>query len=219
VQPHLIRIKKPVNIVRVLLLLLFINYATRFIIRCFFPANPTLHFAEFCLEYFRFDCLLIGSLLAILFYNQKHKLFNPGFSLTLLFSKPVQLICFAILIAYIPFRLNYPHLFNNEILAIVTAIIILNLCKAETSVISLDNKVFNYLGKISYGFYLMHKIPLFLVLFIAEKYLASYNIVAVNIFIYVFSYGLSILLAGLSYKYFESYFLKLKIKYSDIVKK
>jgi peptidoglycan/LPS O-acetylase OafA/YrhL len=218
VQPHLMRIKKPVNILRTFLCLLFLIYLIRGGIRAAFPNNLIMHNIEFGLAYFRFDCLIIGSLTALLFYNEKHKLFKTGFSLAPLYSIPVQIICFGLIIAYIPLRVGHPHIFNNEILTVLTAIGILNLCKADTCIISIDNKVMNYIGKISYGLYLLHKIPLFLILFIAEKYLYSYNSLAVNIFIYVSSYGLSILLASVSYKYFESYFLKLKMRYSKIVR-
>jgi peptidoglycan/LPS O-acetylase OafA/YrhL len=218
VQPHLMRIKKPINILRTLLFLLFLIYLTRGFIRFAFPDNLIMHNIEFGLAYFRFDCLIIGSVTALLFYNEKHKLFKAGFSMAPLYSKPVQLICFALIVLYIPLRLEHPHIFNNEVLTILTAIAILNLCKADTCIVSIDNKIMNYVGKISYGFYLLHKIPLFLVLYIAERYLSSYNPLAVNILIYIFSFGLSILLASVSYKYFESYFLKLKMRYSKIVR-
>ena len=217
-QPHLMRIKKPVNIVRTFLVLILLIYIIRGGIRYFFPGNQTMHVIEFGLAYFRFDCLLIGSLAALLFYNEKHKLFKTGFSLAPLFSKPAQFLCFGLLAVYIPLRMGHPHIFNNEALAIVAAVAILNLSKADTCVISIDNKIMNHLGKISYGFYLLHKIPLFLMLYIAERYLSGYSPLAVNFIIYFFSFGLTVMLASISYKYFESYFLRLKVRFSKIVR-
>jgi peptidoglycan/LPS O-acetylase OafA/YrhL len=76
----------------------------------------------------------------------------------------------------------------------------------------LENKHLDYLGKISYGLYMLHPIVMQLIGFfylkmalpVTENYILQ--VVGFNLAVIL----LTILLAHLSYKYFESYFLRLK---------
>lgn len=73
----------------------------------------------------------------------------------------------------------------------------------------------NYLGKISYGLYMYHIIALNLVVFIflKLKYLEIFTPEITIILINIITFALTVGIAHLSYRYFESYFLKLKINY------
>jgi peptidoglycan/LPS O-acetylase OafA/YrhL len=79
----------------------------------------------------------------------------------------------------------------------------------------IKNKTLNYLGKISYGIYMYHVIALNIVAFIFLKIQKmdilsnTMSIILMNITTLL----LTIIIAHLSYTYFESYFLKLKSKY------
>ncbi|MFZ4455590.1 MAG: acyltransferase family protein [Bacteroidales bacterium] len=70
----------------------------------------------------------------------------------------------------------------------------------------LSSKVLQYLGKISYGIYIWH----ILVLFILNKYFLTKNL----ILDFSLSIALSILVAHISFYYYERQFLKLKNKYA-----
>jgi len=79
----------------------------------------------------------------------------------------------------------------------------------------IKNKTLNYLGSISYGIYMYHAIVLNAVVFLflqLKKSIAINNVVTV-ILINVLTITLSIIVAHFSYKYFETYFLKLKNKF------
>jgi peptidoglycan/LPS O-acetylase OafA/YrhL len=162
VQPHIIRLIKKENIAWIFILLLIINYTLRYVLRNFYSDVHVLHNIEFALSYFRFDCLIIGSLMALFYYNEKYNYFNT-WATSFIFSKTMQVVCLCAFIAFITFKNKYPHVFDNEMLTVIAAIIIVNLAQQETSLISLNNKFLNYLGRISYGFYLLHKIPLFFI--------------------------------------------------------
>lgn len=84
-------------------------------------------------------------------------------------------------------------------------------CLSKKPVAILQNKTLHYLGTISYGIYMFHAITIQIVGFIILKFFPT---IENNIFI-ITSYSLgiimlSILMAHLSFKYFESYFLNLK---------
>lgn len=69
----------------------------------------------------------------------------------------------------------------------------------------LENKFFNYLGKISYGLYMYHQMAMVFVINMLIKF-GLLN----NIAIYLLSIMLTIVISGFSYKFFEEPFLKMK---------
>lgn len=83
----------------------------------------------------------------------------------------------------------------------------------------LENKLMNYLGKISYGIYVIHPILLYVGTRMAS---GVFNRVewlhntAGFMIIFVAVSGLTILIAGLSYQYFEMPFLRMKDKFSVV---
>ncbi|MFD2552430.1 acyltransferase family protein [Bizionia sediminis] len=80
----------------------------------------------------------------------------------------------------------------------------------------LQNKTMEYLGKISYGIYMYHAIIMQLVGFIYLKVISkfgfqnTFDIISINLSVI----ALTIIIAHVSYKYYESYFLNLKRKKS-----
>lgn len=118
-------------------------------------------------------------------------------------------------LAAIPFLLikeiNIPHT-QTELYAPLLGIIVLNFAANNQIKISLENKVLSYLGKISYGLYMYHEICITISITIAMALgFAS------NWLIYPLTILFTILLASLSYKYFESFFLRLKGRFSTII--
>lgn len=153
---------------------------------------------------FSIDCMAIGGLLA--FYLHKKSLI-----LKYLYSKYIQWFVLLTLVIFIGFGIKIPFL-HYEFYGVLFGILILNLASNPHSLINLENKGFNYLGKISYGLYMYH--PLGIV--IALKLLMMANLNSM-IFQYILSLSVTILLSAISYKYFEKYFVLKKIKYSKIV--
>jgi peptidoglycan/LPS O-acetylase OafA/YrhL len=99
-----------------------------------------------------------------------------------------------------------------EFFSVFFGIIILNFAANENIKISLENKYFNYLGNISYGLYMYHPIGIMMAINLAVT--IGYPS---NWLIYPASLIFTILIAGLSYKYFEAYFLKFKHKFSKVL--
>jgi len=184
-----------------------------------FPHNRLLGPLGNYLYFFRIDYLLIGSIGAVLLYNYKNGA-TPGIWLIkFLLTKYVQVIAWLLFAGHVftPYLLH--GLFaNNLVFILAVTIIVLNLCMPQTSIVRLDNRLMRYIGKVSYGIYLLHNIALVSVLYMMHKYFANLDLLTTNLIIYGLTIPLAILLAGISYRYFESYFLRLKTKYSTVVK-
>ena len=83
--------------------------------------------------------------------------------------------------------------------------------------IQIQNKSLNYLGQISYGLYMYHVIALNAVVFLFLKLQIAtiLNDGLTIVLIYMLTFTFTFIMAHLSYKYFETYFLKLKNKFRE----
>lgn len=153
---------------------------------------------------FSIDCMAIGGLF-VLWYQKKRSvlkyLYNPVLNWIIVF--------FLCAVLFSSFRLPY---LNNEFFAVLFGILILNLATNPNPILNLENKVFNYLGKISYGLYMYHIIAIV----VSIKVLAAFNIYSWGIQICC-SLGTTILISTLSYYSFERRFIQMKSRFSKIV--
>lgn len=102
--------------------------------------------------------------------------------------------------------------------ALLFTILILNVSTNEKCRLKLENPFYSYLGNISYGIYMYHTICIALVLTVLQRTgLDQGNFVLFNVLIYTFSVILTIALSALSYRYFESFFLKQKERFMIVV--
>jgi peptidoglycan/LPS O-acetylase OafA/YrhL len=158
-----------------------------------------------------FDSMAIGGLAAYLVYKRSR-------FLTLLYTPVLQVLSWIFLIVsivYKPFHVS--SLVDLEIHSCFYAIIILNVSTNSRSIVNLENGIFNYLGKISYGLYVYHMIVICLLsgLITSMDYFSD-ALILKYIMVYVVSPLITIVIASLSYKYFEQRFLMRKAKYSNI---
>ena len=153
---------------------------------------------------FSIDCMAIGGLFAILLF-QKNKLLKLIQNNILFYSTIIFTILLMLKGVYVPY-------FHYEFYSVLFGIIILNFATNDTIQISLENRLFNYLGNISYGLYMYHPIGIVLGLAISTSIGLT-----TNWLVYPLSFTLTIIIAGLSYKYFESFFLKFKDKFSIVL--
>ena len=183
---------------------LFIKIIVFGLIRTFMPWTELLEKVWHFFYITSIDCMAIGGIFALY-------LFREDKILPFLFNRAVQIITLITLCTLIGFGIKIPYI-HFEYYSVLFGIIILNLAGNPKAVISLENKVFNYLGKISYGLYMYHAIAI--IVSIKVLILLGLN----NLFLQYFcSIGITILVAGLSYKFYESYFINLKVKFSKII--
>lgn len=81
--------------------------------------------------------------------------------------------------------------------------------------VEVKSKILNHFGSISYGIYMFHAIVLNAVVFLFLKleFLQNLNGILTIILMYLLTFAGTLLIAHLSYTYFELYFLKLKNKF------
>jgi peptidoglycan/LPS O-acetylase OafA/YrhL len=162
---------------------------------------------------FNIASMAIGGFFAMLLHSKnpalKFFLNNPLFYFALGFTS--WLLYRGVYFPHITVNdLPFPYLYK-EFYSIWFGIIILNFAANNENMISLEQKPVRYLGKISYGLYIYHPIAI-----VAALQTARWLGTASNGFIYALSLLLTVLLAGLSYRYFESYFLGLKSNFTSI---
>jgi peptidoglycan/LPS O-acetylase OafA/YrhL len=147
--------------------------------------------------------MAIGGFLAMLLHS-KHRLLKY-------FNNNWVFYVSLIIVSYMLSKgINIQHLYK-ESYALFFGLLILNFAANPNIHISLETGFLKYLGKISYGLYMYHPIGIAIVLTILRSvgWLSDYVI-------YPLSLALSIGIAGFSYQYFESFFLKLKTNYTTV---
>ncbi|MHB8260748.1 MAG: acyltransferase family protein [Bacteroidia bacterium] len=155
----------------------------------------------------RFHCMLIGAIGAILYFQ------NNSLFLRIINNLISQAISWLVilLIAINKFPITF---LDNEFISVITVFLIIGQIQKTNKIINLDIPFFNFIGKISYGIYVIHPLIIFylskVMIFSDKSNTFNYMLVYFSVFL------TTIILAYLSYEFFEKRFLSLKEKYSTI---
>ena len=204
--PSLVKYLRP--FIGIVLAVIIIGYtalphALRFLLDVCGWANPlNLRFIDVFFYGTKFNLLAMGALLAWC----QHKNFK--------FLKWFYKSRFSLVLIILPFALWFsgwhPPLFADVILGLLFTMMLANV--TVNHYLAFNNKILNYLGKISYGIYMYHWV---VIMFIATT-LSAYikiNYLPWNIILYALSLSITLLLSAVSYHTLESYFLNLKKKF------
>jgi len=156
----------------------------------------------------RFDCMMVGAIGAILYFN-KNKRFIAFFT-----HRLSQLFAWLL---YISVSLNWIHIplpISHEIVAVAALSIIMGQVNGKNRIVNLEKKGFDFLGKISYGIYVIH--PVILLLLSRIFYSVQLTPLIKYPLVFVTSLICVILIAWLSYTYFEKPFLRLKNRFAIV---
>jgi peptidoglycan/LPS O-acetylase OafA/YrhL len=127
-------------------------------------------------------------------------------------SRLAQVVLFALLADFYLLSSIPWGWWGEEILQLVLySWIIVNLAANPRNVLPIDNRVFDYLGTISYGIYMYHMIAVYTVSEVFKKtswWKGSLPLFCLGYYGLVFT--LTFLLAHVSYRFFERPFLRLK---------
>lgn len=163
-------------------------------------------------HYTRFGCLAIGGIAAYLLFTQNK------FFLKIVQHKFSEIIAWTIIFLI---ALNKFYLFSiidHEIVTIATLVIIINQVNNAKRIISLENRIFDYLGKISYGLYIYNPLIIYLISLPLKKIIKNDSITDI-VLIYIVTIAFVIGVSHLSYFYFEKWFLKWKDKFAVVKSK
>jgi peptidoglycan/LPS O-acetylase OafA/YrhL len=164
--------------------------------------------AQRFLEQLKFHFMAAGALAAWWLHRRRTSLLRLP-----VFTRPVvQIVLFALLADYYLFDLAGWQGIPEEVFQLLLyPWLIVNVAANPRNVVPVDNRVCNYLGTISYGIYMLHMIVVYATSAAFKAagagrwslglYCAAYYGVAL---------GGTFLLAHLSYRYFETPFLRLK---------
>lgn len=205
-------VKHSKNILKTLALLILILIIIKIIVLFIFksnPDNPDLLILKNCIAMLKIESMAIGGIGAWMVFKKKY--FQKLLSNYFLFGA-IALV-FA-LIYFTPDKLQDGCFLIYSVLFLI---IILNVSLNPNSVIKLENKVFVFLGNISYGLYMYHLIVVaaFIGLLKQTGFYIDNSFLS-QIIVYTGVTGSTILVSWLSYRYFESWFLKLKHKFTVV---
>jgi peptidoglycan/LPS O-acetylase OafA/YrhL len=200
--------KKINNKLLVFIVVLLVYLLVYYILK-YFPAENKFSKIGFLIwSRYPISCMAIGGLYGYLAFVK------TGLAIKIklvLFKLWCQLAITAILIV-LAFTGYYFAYLNNEIYSLLLGYQVFNLAVNPTTFFSLENKVFNYLGKISYGIYMFHPlaiagaIKLCLLIHLTQ-----------SVILYLFSLLIAVALAAVSYHFYEKFFIKKKPKYSVVI--
>lgn len=158
----------------------------------------------------RFENMAVGGLGAYI-------LFHRHWLLKLIYHPLVEKLAL-LLVAYIALFFDHwddPRV--NILLTIPFIIFIMNVCSNPRSTLKLENRLFNWLGQISYGIYMYHLGIVYLVmLFFTFVDLSNWNGWVFNILLHIIVIGLTLAVSEASRRWFEGPFLRLKSRFTIV---
>lgn len=196
---------KLLALLSVIVFYLLIQYFAFRFIKHFFFGNTKMELFRVFWNSFHIQCMAIGGIFSYL-------LFKKHFIYKLLCNNYIFYFAIISLLLLIAYNIILPY-FNRELYAIIFGIIILNLASAKSKGFFLENKIMNYLGKISYGLYMYHVIAIV----ICVKVFSYFNILHFHLTLLLSCLIITILFSSFSYKYIEKRFIILKTRYSKIL--
>jgi len=129
--------------------------------------------------------------------------------LPVVFSKSFQFILYALFVLMFASASSASYQFYS----VIFILIILNMAINVKSIVNIQNKVLDYLGKISYGIYMFHALTIIPSIYLVVTVLRLEISLISELLICFVSLSSTIIVASISYYFYESYFLRLKDKH------
>lgn len=157
----------------------------------------------------RISCMAVGGIGAVLLYNSNMKILRP------LFLPMTQIAVLGCVLFMMFLGVEIPRV-NHEFYALFFIVLILNLAGNPKTLFNLEYKWIDYLGKISYSIYMWHGVAIICGLHIARFFYPNLDNAAANIIYYVSTFIHNLLIASVSYEWFEKRFLRFKHFFAKI---
>lgn len=155
----------------------------------------------------RFHTMLIGVAGAILYYYRNQRF------ISLATHKVTQIIVWTCIFLIVINKFHIASVIDGELVSLISLFLIIGQVTKRNNLINLENKVCDFIGKISYGIYVIHPILIF---YFARLFGQLADTIANYLLVYILITTTTILLAYFSYEFFEKRFLKLKAKFATV---
>lgn len=192
------------------------------IFKTFIIAGISLFFLKVLCWYFQESSTFISTIYKFLFVTRFHSMFLGGVGAMLFYKKNdlflrifsckiFQLFCWMIILLLIINKFHIASVIDSEIIAVISLGLIIGQITGK-GIFNLEHPLLDFLGKISFGIYVIHPLVILLSSFIVKlsdswiSYLSIYLLIII----------LTIFVSYLSYEFMEKKFLKIKVKYSVI---
>jgi len=206
IWPHVVKFKR--TLLWIMLLLLVGYLALKF-----FAGEVDSKFEELVIRT-RFSSMIIGGIGAYLLFHQSS-------ILNFVYNRFLQLGLIGLFVLLLSNTLEFKSFawIQDELISLVLCGLIINIASNRQSLVHLENPVFSYFGKLSYGLYVYHLFAVVLTLKLLPEFLP---LKVLPIWVaYTLTLGSILLLttgiSHLSYVYFESYFLRKKVRFSTVM--
>ena len=156
----------------------------------------------------RFDCMMLGAIGAILYFTRS------AWFTRVLGNRALGLVCLLALFFSQLWANIIPALVRTQAIALLALVCIMS--QLHNPIINLENRVCDFVGKISYGIYVIHPLLIFLLSGIYCNMGINLPNGIATALIYVIITLATLLLAWLSYRFFESPFLRLKSRFAIV---
>lgn len=212
IWPIILKFKKTLTFKFLISILIFLIIIKTIVLIAYFyfDSHLTQYIKNFA-AMAKFENMIIGGIGALILKKNME-------SLLAVIKKPIVLIfsiSFIFITMYVlpDFLLDGIHIINSFLFLII----IINVSSNPKSFLKLENRLYNLLGKISYGIYMYHLIVVFIVIQLFEKInLTNFDSIMPNVLLYIFTIGFTIFISYISYNLIEIKFLKMKTKYTKI---
>lgn len=202
-------VSKTRNLVRVLIigigLFILLKIAAAFLFR-----STGIVWPYAILNVSRFDCMAIGALGATLSF-QDNRIFKK-----LMFHPLAEILAWCVVGMLFFNSFHIVSTIDNDIIAIVTVVLIMNVSFNDRRIVCLDKPLLNFLGKISYGIYVYHPLVILAGTRLMNNSTVNFSDGQKLAFILSFVISLTIVIAWFSYEFFEKRFLRRKERFALI---
>ena len=152
--------------------------------------------------------MMLGAIGAILYFTRS------GWFNRLLGNRTLGVVCLLALFFSQPWANIIPAPVRTQAIALLALVCIMS--QLHNPIINLENRVCDFVGKISYGIYVIHPLLIFLLSGLYRSMGIDLPNGLATALIYVIFTLATILLAWLSYRFFESPFLRLKSRFAIV---
>ena len=172
-------------------------------------SNKFISFAYRYLAMLRIGCMAIGGIGAYYLYKLDMRILRP------IYAPITQIVTLVVVIVMMLLGVEIPYI-THEFYSVLFLIIIINLAANPKSLLNLENKILDYLGKISYSIYMWHNVAIIIGFHIARTYNPQLDNFFSNAIYYGVTFIFTLILSTASYELYEKQFLKFKHLFAKV---